>query len=188
MAEAELRNPRTAYVKLFAPIDKSTVDRLMTTVEQHLKAGMGRFVLLISSPGGSVFAGMSAFNFLKGIPAEVITHNFGSADSIATVMYCAGAKRYCVPHARFLLHGIGADIQHVRVDERFLDERMKSLRTDRENISKIIADSCQRPLERVEQEILQGTVLNAQQAIEYGLVHEIRSQLLEPGAEVVALQ
>lgn len=178
---------RTTYIKLFAQIDKPTIDRLMTVIEQGLKASMQRFVLLISSPGGNVFAGISAFNFLRGVPAEILTHNFGSADSIATVIYCAGTRRYCVPHARFLLHGIGADLKSSRVDERLLDEQIQSLRADRENLSHIIAEACQQPLERVEHDILQGIVLSAQQAVAYGLVHEIRSQLVEPGAHFIAL-
>ena len=183
-----ITNPHTAYIRFLVGVDQATISRLIATVEQKLKEGVNHFVLLISSPGGNVYAGISGYNFLKGIPAEVTTHNFGTTDSIATVLYCAGSRRYCVPHARFLLHGIGADFQNVRLNEKFLDEQMKSLKSDRENISKIIADACQRPLERVEQEILQGTVLNAEESIQYGLAHEIRSQLFESGAEIIAVQ
>jgi len=68
----------------------------MQVVQQKLKEGTGRFVILISSMGGNVFSGISAYNFLKGIPAEVWTHNFGSTDSIAVVLFCAGSKRFSV--------------------------------------------------------------------------------------------
>jgi ATP-dependent protease ClpP protease subunit len=123
---------------------------------------------------------------LKGIPAEIITHNFGSADSIATILYCCGTKRYCVPNARFLLHGIGADINTgIRINEKWLDEQIKSFKADRENISKIISDNINRSLENVENDILNGTVLNAQQAVEYGLVHEIKEELFGEGAEII---
>lgn len=125
---------------------------------------------------------------MKGIPAEVVTHNFGSADSIATILYCAGTKRYCVPNARFLLHGIGANINAgLRINEKWLDEQLKSLRTDRENISKIIADNTKRELLDVEKDILDGVVLNAQQAVDYGLAHEIKTELFEKGAEIVEI-
>ena len=145
-------------------------------------------MLLISSPGGNVFAGLSGYNFLKGIPAEVVTHNFGSADSIATVIFCAGSTRFCVPHARFLLHGIGFDIANpTRFNEKILDERIKGLRIDRENISKVIADNTGKALADVERDILEGTVLNSEQARQYGLVHEIKTELFERGAEVVEI-
>lgn len=181
--------PQTAYIKFFTGVDQTTVVRLMATIEQKLKEGVGRFVLMISSPGGNVYAGVSAYNFLKGVPAEVVTHNFGSADSIASVLYCAGSKRYAVPNARFLLHGVAMSIpQNATVNEKVLDEQIKSLRSDRETISRIIADACNRPLEKVEQDILQGTVMNSQEAVTYGLVHEIRSELFPAGSEVIALQ
>lgn len=179
---------KTVYIRFFVGIDTSNVDKLTKLVLGKLGEGVERFVVLISSRGGNVFAGLSGYSFLKGIPAEVITHNFGSADSVAAVLFCAGSKRFCVPHARFLLHGIGFDVSSpTRFNERILDERIKSLRMDRENISRIIADSTGRALADVEKDILEGTVLNAEQAREYGLVHGIKTQLFEAGAEVVEI-
>ncbi len=43
--------------------------------------------LLLSSPGGSVFHGLSVYNFLKGAPFEVYTYNFGSVDIIEKDMH-----------------------------------------------------------------------------------------------------
>jgi ATP-dependent Clp protease protease subunit len=115
-----------------------------------------------------------------------VTHNFGSVDSVAIVLFCAGSKRFCVPHARFLLHGIGLDVPAgARLDEKLLDEKMKSLQIDRENISRVIADNCGKKMEEVDKDMLTGTVLNPEQAENYGLVHEIKSPLFEQGAEVI---
>jgi ATP-dependent protease ClpP protease subunit len=84
--------PKTTVIRFYSPVTEQSVSQLLNTVDQKLKAGTKRFVLLISSPGGSVFAGLSAYHYLKGIPAEIITHNFGEVDSIATVIYCAGSS------------------------------------------------------------------------------------------------
>lgn len=182
------QNKKTVYIKFFVSVDLNTIAKLTNTVQEKLKEGVERFILLISSPGGNVFAGVSGYNFLKGVPAEVITHNFGSADSIATVLFCAGSERFCVPHARFMLHGIGFDITTpTRFNEKILDERIKSLKVDRENISRVIADNTGRPLADVERDILEGTVLNSEQAKEYGLVHRIKTELFEKGAEVIEI-
>jgi ATP-dependent protease ClpP protease subunit len=182
-------NPMSAqnvtYVKFFVAVDAATIGKLTQLLQDRLKAGSDRFVLLISSPGGNVFSGVTGYNFLKGIPAEVLTHNCGSVDSIAAVLFCAGSTRYCVPHARFLLHGIGFDVTAPsRFDEKLLDERIKSLRLDRENISRIIADNTGRSRQDVETDILEGTALNSQQAIEYGLAHEIKIELFPKGVEL----
>jgi len=179
---------QTVYVRYFGPIDDERVKKLMATLEQKLKEGRERFVILVSSPGGSVFQGISAYNFLKGVPAEILTYNFGSVDSIAICLFCAGTKRLCVPHARFLIHGIGFDVPAgARFDEKLLGERIASLKNERETICRIIADNTRKKLEDVEQDMFSGITLTAEQAKDYGLIHEIKSELFEKGAEVISI-
>ena len=179
---------QTTYIRYFGPIDDERVKKLMATLEQKLKEGRDRFVILISSPGGSVFHGISAYNFLKGIPAEVVTHNFGSVDSIAVCLFCAGTKRLCVPHARFLIHGIGFNVPAgSRFDEKLLGERIANLKNERETICRIIADNTGKKLEDVEQDMFTGITLTSEQAKDYGLVHEIKPELFEKQAEVISI-
>jgi ATP-dependent protease ClpP protease subunit len=90
---------KETYVRFMAPVLPVTIDQLMKVVDKKLHDKYERLNLLISSPGGSVFHGLSVYNFLKGAPIEIHTYNFGSVDSIGVVIYCAGSKRYSVPHA-----------------------------------------------------------------------------------------
>jgi ATP-dependent Clp protease protease subunit len=179
---------KTAYIKFFATVDQASVNALMGAVEQKLAQGVNEIVLLISSQGGDVFHGLSAYNFLKGVPAEVVTHNFGSVDSISVVLFCAGRRRFSVPHARFLLHGVRAGFpQAVGLEEQQLEERLKSLRIDSENIAGVIAATSGRPEKKVTKDMLNRTTLNPEQALKYGLVHEIKEELLPAGAEVLSI-
>lgn len=179
---------QTVYIRYFGLIDDDKVKRLMAELEKKLKEGIDRFVILISSPGGNVFQGISAYNFLKGIPSEVLTFNFGSTDSSAICLFCAGSTRFCVPHGRFLIHGLGFDVSAgTRFDEKSLGERMTTLKNERETICRIIADNTGKKLEDVEQDMFTGITLTAEQAKNYGLVHEINSQLFEKQAEVISI-
>ena len=179
---------QTVYIRYFGPIDDERVKKLMATLEQKLKEGRGRFVILISSRGGGVFEGISAYNFLKGVPAEILTFNFGSADSAAICLFCAGSKRLCVPHARFLIHGIGFNVSAgARFDEKSLGERIATLKNERETICRIIADNTGKKLKDVEEDMFTGVTLTSEQAMDYGLVHEIKSELLEKQAEVISI-
>jgi len=179
---------QTTYIRYFGPVDDERIKKLMAALDQELKGGVDRFVVLISSPGGSVFHGISAYNFLKGIPAEIVTHNFGSVDSIAICLYCAGTKRFCVPHARFLIHGIGFDAPAgARFDEKLLSERIANLKNERETICSIIADNTGKKLEDVERDMFAGITLSAEQAKGYGLVQEIKPQLFEKQAQVISI-
>lgn len=176
------------YIKFFVGIDSNSINRLMSTIEQKLTEGKKRFVILISSPGGTVFHGLSAYNFLAGIPAEIITHNFGSIDSIGVVLFCAGSKRHSVPNARFLLHGVSANFPNpISLEEKQLEERLKGLRIDIDNIAGVIAATTGKKKEEIIKAMLERTTLNAEQAKEFGLVHEIKKELIEPGAELISI-
>jgi ATP-dependent Clp protease protease subunit len=179
---------KTAYIKFFAGVDQASVNALMGAVEQKLGQDTNEIVLLISSPGGSVFHGLSAYNFLKGVPVRLVTHNFGSVDSMGVVLFCAGDQRLSVPHARFLLHAVhSAFSQRVSLEEQQLEERLKGLRIDIENIAGVIAATTGKSEEQVTQDMLNRTTLNPEQAVEYGLVHEIKEDLLPAGADLISI-
>jgi ATP-dependent protease ClpP protease subunit len=179
---------KPVIIRFMAPIDGASIKQLLTTVEQRLKQGVDHFTLLISSPGGSVFHGLSAYNFLKGIPAQVTTHNFGSVDSIGVVLYCAGTRRYTVPHSRFLMHGVSANfVGNQRLEEKQIEERLKSMQIDIWNIANVIASTTGAPVEQVNAAILDRATLNAEDARGWGLVHEVRSELFEAGADLIAI-
>lgn len=187
MAAQPLPALRTTYIQFFANVDQQSVNSLIRVVNQKLGEGVRRFVLIISSTGGTVFHGLAAYNYLVGIPAEVETHNFGSADSIGAVMFCAGRRRYCVPHARFLLHGVSANFQQCNLEEKQLEERLKGLKIDVENIAGVIASSTGKTEAEVTQAMLDRTTLSPEQAREFGLVHEIRAELFPAGADLISI-
>src|SRR5207247_11198362 len=170
-------------------VEANSINALLTTIDQSLTAGAKKVVLLISSPGGTVFHGLSAYNFLKGIPAEVVTHNFGSVDSIGVVLYCAGAKRLSVPHARFLLHGVSTGFQqNERLEEPQLHERLKGLQIDMQNIARVIAANTGKSESEVKKAMLERTTLNPEETKAWGLGDVIKSELFESGAEIISIQ
>ena len=176
---------KEAYIRFMAPVIPQTTNQLFRIVDTKLKAHVERLHLMISSPGGSVFHGLSICNFLKGAPIEVYTYNFASVDSIGVVMFCAGDRRFSVPHARFLIHGVQANFQgNQSLDEKGLEERLKGLQIDYQNIARVIADTTQKPAHKVQEDMNARTTLNPQEAKDYGLVHEIKSDLFPAGADL----
>ena len=179
---------KAVVIKFFAPVIDVTINALMDAIDQKMKQGVTEFIVLISSPGGSVLHGLSAYNYLKGLPVSVTTHNFGSVDSIGVVLFCGGSKRLSVPQARFLLHGVSASFQNERLEEKQLEERLKGLRIDIENIAKVIAANTGKAVRDVTNAMLERTTLNPEEARAWGLVHEIKSELFEKGSEVISIQ
>jgi ATP-dependent Clp protease protease subunit len=177
------------YVKFFAPVTPDSINALMQAIDRKLSQGAKRMGLLISTPGGDVFQGLSAYNYLKGVPLEIITQNFGSVDSIGVVLFCAGSRRLCVPHARFLLHGVMANFAGpTSLEEKQLEERLKALQIDMGAIARIIANVTGKDPQTILNDMRNRTTLLGEQALEYGLVHEVKAELYETGSEVISIQ
>jgi len=175
-------------VRFLAEVNQQSINVLISIVEDLIRKGTKNILLLISSPGGSVFHGISAYNFLKRAPISIETCNFGSVDSIASVIYCAGLKRYCVPSARFLIHSISFNVQgNASFEEKKLNEIIAGLKLDRENISKIIAENCGKKQREIEKIMFTGKTYNPEEAKSFGLVTEIKDKLFEEGEEIIGI-
>ena len=181
--------PEAVVIKFYSPVNEASIGQLMKAVDQKLAAGTEQFTLLISISGGSVFHGLTACNYLKGIPAEVITHNIGSVDSIGVALYCAGKLRPCVPQARFLMHPVSMNFREgASYEEPKLLELVKSLRVDMETCASVVAANTNRTKKQVLRAMLSRTTLDPEDAVEWGLAHEIRQQLFPDGSEVIPIQ
>jgi ATP-dependent Clp protease protease subunit len=179
---------KSLTIRFLAPVNQESANTLISIIERHFNQGCKKFKILISSPGGEVIHGISVYNFLKGLDAEIETCNFGSVDSIATVIYCAGSRRFCVPNARFLIHGISFNIKGAATfDEKKMKEIVGGLKKDRENISGIISKACEEKEKKIEGLIFEGTTLNPEEAKTLGLVHEIEQDLISNDDKIIGI-
>ncbi|MFH1363123.1 MAG: ATP-dependent Clp protease proteolytic subunit [Candidatus Omnitrophota bacterium] len=180
---------KETYIRFMQPVVPQTIDILLRMVDQKIRQKYERINLMISSPGGSVFHGLSAYNFLRGAPIEVYTYNFGSVDSIGVVIYCSGDRRFSVPHARFLIHGVRMNVQgNASFDEYQIHEQLKSVRIDQQNIARVIADTTGKSKDIIEKDMHDRRTLNPNEAKDYGLVHEIKSELFPIDCEFITVE
>lgn len=162
----------------------------MRAIDQRIASGATHIHLMLSCPGGSVFHGLSLHNFMKGLAIQISTYNFGSVDSIGVVLFCAGTKRYCVPSSRFHIHGVKLNFQGqgvIAMDEKAMEEHIKLLKTDYTNIARVIAGTTGRKEQEVVEDMNNQTSLLPEQAREYGLVHEVKTQLVPANANMTVI-
>ena len=67
-------------------------------------------------------------------------------------------------------------------------ERLRALQVDTENIAGIIAANTNRSEPQVLQDMLDRIALNPEEALAYGLVHEIIEEVFPAGAELISIQ
>jgi ATP-dependent protease ClpP protease subunit len=105
--QQEARPP--VMINFFQQVDANTVNMLVTLVDAQVRAGSKKIILLLSSAGGETTSAFTAYNYLRGLRTagvDITTFNVGNVDSAATVIYCAGIRRFSLPGTRFILHGV----------------------------------------------------------------------------------
>jgi ATP-dependent Clp protease protease subunit len=148
----------------------------------------GTLYFLFSSNGGNVNAGITLYNFLKALPVEIVMHNTGSIDSIATVIFLAGTKRYAAKHSTFLFHGIATQFEaKTTVDRSKLQELLSGLVQDEKKLSGIIAGNTKLSEEEIRQLFLQGESKDLTFAMDKGVIQEIRDPAIPNDAQIVSL-
>ena len=185
---SQTQNTTQPVYLLFAPqnITFDVANLLINQVKGLIDEGIIDIHILISSAGGNVYSGLLIYNFLKGCPANITTHNIGSCDSVTAIIYAAGNRRLSVQHGRFLMHGVSSNFSaNTTLSETQLEERLSTLRSDTNNIAGVLAEITGKQESQIHQDMRQGLTLDPQQAIEYGIVHEIVDSLYPVGARVI---
>lgn len=180
--------PETVYVSFSAEINPHTTESLIATMFNLVTQGVKRIYLLISTPGGMVMNGMNLYNVLRALPVELITHNVGNVDSIGTPVFLAGSKRYACPHSTFMFHGIGFDVkQSIRLEEKFLRERLDGIKADQKRIGSIIRERTKLTEEEVDSLFLEAQTKDAAFAAGRGIVDDVRDVQIPKGSPVISL-
>jgi len=132
--------------------------------------------LYINSPGGSVSAGLAIYDTMRLIPNDVSTLAMGLAASMGQFLLSAGTpgKRYALPHARVLLHQGSAGIGGTAID---IEIQAENLEHTKNVMVGLIAEHTGQPAERVEKDALRDRWFTAQEAVDYGFVDQVLSDV-----------
>lgn len=179
---------RSVVLRLNGPINNSTINSLMNIIDSKMQEGVRDFVLLLSSHGGDTAAGLTGYNYLKGLPVKITTCNIGTVSSIATILYCTGKQRISVPYTKFLVHEPYWTFQQSSLDEGEIDEILKRLTLYKQNIAKVIAVNTGKTIPEVLSIMRQRTTFTPDEAVTWGLVHEINSELFDEYSEVISIK
>ena len=128
--------------------------------------------LYINSPGGSITAGMAIYDTMNYLKCDVSTICIGMAASMGAFLLSAGAKgkRMATPHAEIMIHQPMGGTRGQASDIKIHAERI--LRT-RNTLNKLMAEQTGQPLEIIERDTDRDYFMQAQEALDYGLVDKI---------------
>ena len=177
-----------AFVSFSAEVVPQTAEALLNAMAQLVNHGFRDIHLLLSSPGGVVALGITIYNVLRGLPIDLTTHNVGNVDSIGTVIYLAGERRFVCPQATFMLHGVSFTAPPMsQFFEKTLKERLASIQADHERIKAIYNERAGIDPERAEEIFLGESTMNAAESVANGLAHGIEAVQIPAGSPVLQL-
>lgn len=138
--------------------------------------------LYIHSPGGIIYAGLAIYDTMQSVNAPVSTIAVGATASMATLLLAAGTKgrRYALPNATVHMHPAGGGVQGYAPD---VEIQARELLRMQSKIQEILSRHTGQAKERIAADFDRDYYMDAQGAVEYGIVDEIitpRNKALTP--------
>ena len=128
--------------------------------------------LYINSPGGSVSAGLAIYDTMQYIKPDVSTVCIGQAASMGALLLTGGAKakRFCVPHARMMVHQPLGGFQGQATD---IEIHAREILRVRERLNEILVKHTGRDLQKIEQDTDRDYFLDGAEAVKFGLIDAV---------------
>ncbi len=126
----------------------------------------------ISSPGGSVTAGLAIYDTMRYIKPQVSTICIGQAASMGAFLLAAGekGKRYALPNAEVMIHQPLGGAQGQAEDVKIRAEWLLKIR---EKMNRLLSESTGQPLEIVARDTDRDNFMSAEEAMAYGIVDKV---------------
>ncbi|MCX5634354.1 MAG: ATP-dependent Clp protease proteolytic subunit [Planctomycetota bacterium] len=128
----------------------------------------------INSPGGAITSGLAIYDTMQFLRCDVATYCVGQAASMGAVLLAGGrnGKRFLLQNSRVLLHQplIAGVLEGTATD---LDIEAKEILRLRARLYNILAQHTGQAAEKIEKDCDRNLWLEANEAINYGLVDRI---------------
>jgi ATP-dependent Clp protease protease subunit len=138
--------------------------------------------MYINCPGGYLTSGLSIYDTMQYVRPSIQTICLGQAASLGAILLAAGTqgKRFALPHARIMIHqpwgGLSGQASDIDIHAREV-LRLKAA------TNRILVRHTRKALKDIEQDTLRDHFLDADEAVDYGIIdrimekHEMRKDI-----------
>jgi len=128
--------------------------------------------MYINSPGGVVSSGLAMYDTMEYIRPDVSTVCIGQAASMGSLLLTAGAKgkRYCLPHAKVMIHQPSGGFQGQATD---IEIHAREILATRARLNSIYVHHTGRSLEEIETAMERDNFMVPEDAKKFGLIDEV---------------
>ena len=128
--------------------------------------------LYINSPGGSITSGMAIMDTINFIKSDVSTICIGLAASMGAFLLSCGekGKRYILPNAEVMIHQPLGGATGQATEIKIAAERILKLK---DKLNRLLANNTNQDLKKVEIDTERDYFMDANEALEYGIIDKI---------------
>ncbi len=169
---------KSRTVLVFGEIDMRLAERVTAQLLALAAESDKPIKVVINSPGGHVESGDTIHDMIKFCGPQVKVIGTGWVASAGAHIYLGASKenRLCLPNTRFLLHQPMGGVRGQASDIQIEAEEIVKMR---ERVNRMIAKETGQTYEKIVSDTQRNFWMNAEAAVEYGLVSKIISNASE---------
>ena len=163
---------KTRTILLSGQINKDLAEKTVRQLILLEEMGDDPIRIFIDSPGGDADAGYAIFDMIRFVKPKVWTIGMGLVASAAAIIQLASPKeqRVGLPNSHYLIHQPLSGIRGVATDIEIHARELDKLRA---KINLLIAEETGIPYEQVEKDTDRDYWMNAEEAVQYGLISRV---------------
>jgi len=130
--------------------------------------------LYVNCPGGEIYPGLAIYDTMQQVQAPISTIAVGWTASLGTILLAAGmhGRRYALPHATIHMHPAGGGARGYAPD---VEIQARELLRMQDLLKNLLSSHTGQSVERITKDFDRDYFMNAQQAVEYGIIDEVLS-------------
>ena len=131
--------------------------------------------IYINSPGGSITSGMAIYDTMNYIKSDVSTICVGIAASMGAFLLSSGkkGKRFSLKNSEVMIHqplgGVKGQATDIKIHADWMERTKKKLNS-------LLSEFTGQPIEKIAQDTERDNIMDAQTALNYGLIDKIIDQ------------
>jgi ATP-dependent Clp protease protease subunit len=163
---------KTRTILISGEIRKELAERTIKQLLLLEDMGDGPIRIFIDSPGGDADAGYAIFDMIRFVRPPVWTIGMGLVASAAAIIQLASPRerRAGLPNSHYLIHQPLSGIRGVATD---IEIHARELEKLRDKINRLIAEETGVDFAQVEKDTDRDFWMNAEEAVQYGLISRI---------------
>ena len=163
---------KTRSILLSGEINKESADRFIKDLLVLEAESSDPVKVFINSPGGDVDAGFAIYDMVRFVSCPVIMVGTGLIASAASLILLAvpAERRVGLPNSSYLIHQPLSEMKGNATD---IEIHAQQLEKVKEKLNRIISEATGTDLETVASDTDRDHWLDAERALEYGLISKV---------------